>query len=249
MNVVVRTHGGLGNQLFQLLYARLYARVNRASLFEAHDLRYAHRFTRSAELAAAPAPSNWRRLISAIRLPKLATRAKLPCDKVTFLGTTYLDGYFQRAVDFAGFDDALLREELLRIRTELRITPAPAQGTGVHLRLGDFFKTEAAVTSHLTERLEHIPEGAAIVTNDEARLTTPQVAKLLTERGAYVVTTGTMSPEQVLRTLAGFSRVDGNDSTLLFWASVLSGMDCAYQNAELRHLRNRFMTVIGNAAS
>ncbi len=249
MKVVVRTHGGLGNQLFQLFYARLYGRAHSARLFELHDLRYAHAFARSNELAAAPAPSGFPHLVSALRLPKLATRTGLRRDAVTIWGTTYLDGYFQHVADYAAFDDTALREELLHLREELGVAPAPAEGTGVHLRLGDFFTSEADVTAHLAERLARIPSGAAIVTNDEQRLATPQVAALLRTRDARVVTTSAMSAEQVLRTLAGFAHVDGNDSTLLFWASVLSGMDCAYRNPELRHLRDRFLAVLRNSRS
>lgn len=249
MKVVVRTHGGLGNQLFQLFYARLYAEIHRAHLLEVHDLRYAHAFARSNELAAAPSPTGLTHLISSLRLPKLASRMKLRGDKITVLGTTYLDGYFQRWADYASFDDALLYQELVRLRTELEVKSAPAEGIGVHLRLGDFFKSEEAVAAHLAERLAQLPDGAAIVTNEEARLATPEVAALMTARDSRLVLTQTMPPEQVLRTLAGFARVDGNDSTLLFWASVLSGMDCDYRNPELRRLRERFLAVLRGTAS
>lgn len=249
MKVVVRTHGGLGNQLFQLFYARLYGRAYGAHLLEMHDLRYSHAFARSNEIAAAPAPSGFPSLISALRLPKLATRVGFRRDAVSIGHTTYLDGYFQHVADYNCFDDAALREELLRLREELGVAPAPAEGTGVHLRLGDFFSSEADVSAHLAERLARLPRGAAIITNDEERLATPQVAAMLIARGAQIVTTRTMSAEQVLRTLAGFAHVDGNDSTLLFWASVLSGMDCAYRNTELRRLRDRFLAVLRNARS
>ncbi|OJV27703.1 MAG: hypothetical protein BGO24_06330 [Sphingomonas sp. 67-36] len=190
-----------------------------------------------------PAPPPPARLISALRLPKLATRAGLRRNTVMVLGTIYIDGYFQHVADYTAFDDAVLRAELLQLRAELDVERAPSEGVGVHLRLGDFFASEGDVAAHLAERLARIPAGAAIVTNDEERLATPQVSALLAALGAQVVTTRAMSAEQVLRTLAGFAHVDGNDSTLLFWASVLSGMDCAYRNPELRLLRERFLAV------
>ena len=71
MNVVVRTHGGLGNQLFQLLYGRLLAERHRATLYELHDIRYEHAFARSRELAGRPAPPPPARPISSLRLPKI----------------------------------------------------------------------------------------------------------------------------------------------------------------------------------
>ncbi len=243
-HVVVRTHGGLGNQIFQLLYARLHARRFGAILFETHDLRYPHAFGRSIEIASAPAPSALGRALSALRLPKLATRLNLHRDAITVLGTTYLDGYFQRVTDYAEFDDEMLRWELTRLRDELKVSDAPVHARGMHLRLGDFFTSDAAVTAHLNERLANLGHDTGIVTNEEARLNTPLAAEAIAANGARVVATGDMTPEQVLRTLASFRHIDGNDSTLLFWASVLSGMTCEYRNPELRALRERFLHVL-----
>lgn len=245
MNVVVRTHGGLGNQLFQLLYGRLLAEQHRATLYELHDIRYEHAFARSRELAARPAPPPPARAISSLRLPKILTRLGLTRDAVGILDTTYLDGYFQRASDYAVFRDAEVREQLLLLRRELRVATAPTRDQGVHLRLGDFFTSEAAVTEYLSGRLSRIGAGAGIVTNEEARLRTPEMSEAIAAAGAYIVPTGDMSAEEVLRTLASFRRVDGNDSTLLFWASVLSGMECKFHHAELRVLLNRFHAILG----
>lgn len=246
VKVVVRTHGGLGNQIFQVLYARLYASGQRAAMFEIHDARYAHAFARSSELATAPSPPLPIRMISALRLPKVLSRLKVHRDAAKLAGTVYLDGYFQRAEDYAQFDDAALRRELLQLKAELNVAEAPAQGTGVHLRLGDFFTSESALITHLNDRLKRIGAGAHIVTNEEKRLTTPIVAAALENVGARVLPTSNMTPEQVLRTLAGFAHVDGNDSTLLFWASVLSGMECEYSNPGLRALRERFLRVLSH---
>lgn len=244
MNVVVRTHGGLGNQIFQLFYSRLYARSRNATLCELHDLRYRHAFARSDELTRAPAP-NWpAQVVSSLRLPKIATRLKLHRETVTLFRTIYLDGYFQRVADYAAFDDASLRQELRRLRVELAVVSAPTRPTGMHLRLGDFFTSEADVLAHLNKRLKSVDTGAGIITNEEHRLASPAVATILEEMGAHVVPTGDMKPEQVLRTLASFNRVDGNDSTLLFWASVLSGMECEFSSPELRALRSRFLAVL-----
>lgn len=244
--VVVRTHGGLGNQTFQLFYARLFAQQAYASLFETHDLRYAHRFARSNELEQAPAPTIGEWAVSALRLPKILTRVRLPKDAVTLFGTTYLDGYYQRFADYEKFDDASLRRELHRLRSEFGLSEIPTREVGMHLRLGDFFKSDADVVQHLNERLRRLGPNTEIVTNEESRLRTPSVAETLTAKRASIVPTTDMTPEQVLRTLASFRHVDGNDSTLLFWASVLSGMRCEYGHPELRALRARFLSVLEN---
>lgn len=245
MRVVVRTHGGLGNQIFQLLYARLFAARSGAALFEAHDLRYPHAFARSSELSRHPAPRGIEKILSELRLPKVATRINMPRDALKVGGTVYLDGYFQKVSDYAPFPDELIRDELLRLRSELGISGTPARDHGVHLRMGDFFTTEAAVAEHLSARLARVRSGADIVTNEEARLSTPAARAALDSANARILPTGAMSAEDVLRTLASFREVDGNDSTLLFWASVLSGMACDFKAPELRQLRGRFFQVLG----
>jgi hypothetical protein len=183
-------------------------------------------------------------MVSALRLPKIMTRLRLPKDKVTLFGVTYLDGYFQEAADYNDFDDLSLRRELLRIRKELKVSNKPTREFGMHLRLGDFFKSDADVVQHLNERLGRLGPNTEIVTNEEPRLRAAEVVAVLAKRQASIIPTADMTPEQVLRTLASFRQVDGNDSTLLFWASVLSGMECEYQNLELRALRARFLAVL-----
>lgn len=244
--VVVRTHGGLGNQIFQLFYARLFAQRAHASLLETHELRYAHRFARSNELEQASAPPTRARAVSALRLPKILTRVRLQKDAITIFGFTYLDGYFQRVADYDEFDDASLRRELLRLRGEFGLSEIPTREVGMHLRLADFFKSDADVVQHLNERLRRLGPNTEIVTNEEFRLHAPSVAEALAAKRASIVPTTDMTPEQVLRTLASFRHVDGNDSTLLFWASVLSGMQCDFSNSELCSLRARFLAVLEN---
>lgn len=244
--VVVRTHGGLGNQIFQLFYARLYAQRDHSHLFEVHDSRYAHNFVRSQELEQHPAPPMCARAVSALRLPKLLTRMHTRIDAVSLFGTTYLDGYFQTASDYTVFDDASLRIELMKLRSNFGISKTPTRNFGVHLRLGDFFKSDADVAQHLNERLAKLDAKAEIITNEEPRLQNPVIAEALAAKNASIVPTSDMTPEQVLRTLASYRQVDGNDSTLLFWASALSGMQCEYRHPELRALRARFLHVLND---
>lgn len=61
-NVVVRTHGGLGNQIFQILYARLLAHGREPKLI--HDANYPHAFGLSTAFAGHPQPGSITRLIS-----------------------------------------------------------------------------------------------------------------------------------------------------------------------------------------
>jgi hypothetical protein len=93
---VLRTHGGLGNQLFQILFARSFAEQHGFILREVHDQSYDHAFPRSTALKHAGAPSTWQRAISAIRVPKISSHKFGRTEKPWKLRhTAFLDGYFQ----------------------------------------------------------------------------------------------------------------------------------------------------------
>ena len=49
-DLILRTHGGLGNQLFQVAYGRLYSKKFNLNLKEIHDSNYKHKFGRIKEL-------------------------------------------------------------------------------------------------------------------------------------------------------------------------------------------------------
>lgn len=236
---VLRTHGGLGNQLFQVLFGRLFAEQRGLVLCEVHDLRYRHKFSRSVALARSGEPSAWQRWISAARIPKLLERACGRPEEPLRLGHSfYLDGYFQRAENYAQFPDDVVGRQLQRLANELAIEPANLESWLVHLRLGDFFTNRTAALLHVKERLAKVPQGAHVMTNDETLLRDPEVVELMAARSAELVSTNDMPAEQVLRTMARYRRIDANDSTLTFWSSVLGGCEVVLRDQRLRDCRD-----------
>lgn len=232
---ILRTHGGLGNQLFQVLFGRLFAEQHGLVLRELHDHRYRHAFSRSTEIARSAAPSAWQKLISSLRIPKVMTRLVGRSEAPWRLGRSiYLDGYFQIAEDYGSFPEDVIRRHLRVLAGELAIEPADLQICLVHLRTGDFFSDRAAAKAHVIQRLATAPAGSHVMTNDEALLNEPEVAEVMEARGVKMITTQGFSAEQVLRTMARYQRIDANDSKLTFWSSVLA--NC---NVQLRHPRLR----------
>ena len=107
--VVLRTHGGLGNQLFQVLFGCLFADREGRTLLEVHDRRYRHAFVRSSALERGRSPSRWQLIMSAVRVPKLLQRVFGWREVPWRLGrTVYLDGYFQRANSYSVDADRIL---------------------------------------------------------------------------------------------------------------------------------------------
>lgn len=236
--IVLRTHGGLGNQLFQVLFARLLAEHDGLELREIHDLRYSHAFVRSSAVAAASAPHRWQRIVSAARVPKVLQRFFGRAEAPLRLGRSfYLDSYFQQATHYTAFSPQAIARQLQRLADELGLCPADLDACLVHLRVGDFFSDRAAAKTHVLKRLEAVPDGAHLMTNDEALLREPEVASAMATRNVILISTQGMAAECVLRAMARYTRIDANDSTLTFWSSVLSGCEVPLRDEGLRACR------------
>ena len=82
------------------------------------------------------------------------------------------------------------------------------------------------------------------MTNDEGLLADPQIAEMLRSRRCELVSTAGFSAERVLRTMAQYRRFDANDSTMVFWASVLGGGDVGIRHLPLRETHTLLRTVL-----
>ena len=235
MKVVLRTHGGLGNQIFQILFARLYAEQCGATLHEIHDANYPHRFARSTELKMGMGQiSDMQKLFSSLRLPKVLHRMGWSkSEKISLFGTVYLDGYFQAAFHYKLFNTLKIAEHLISIRDELKISQENKRGHLVHLRLGDFFSSTDLARLHAIERLSELRTGATIITNQEGLLKEPKLQSMLDKAGCEIQTTEGYSAEEIIRLMTQFNEIDANDSTLTFWSSVLGECDVKFRNPEL----------------
>jgi hypothetical protein len=242
--LVARTHGGLGNQLFQILYARLLAEKQGSELRETHDLRYPHAFARSQEIQTAGNPDFWQGRVSALRVPKILGRAlgraEMPWQ---WMRTVYVDGYFQQADHYACFDSSRIAHHIRRLSGELDIRPAEEDRHLVHIRLGDFFSGKESASQHAKERIAVMPEGCFIMSNDEALLRTPAIGQELKRKNIIIVSTEGAAAEEVIRRMARFSHIDANDSTLSFWASILGGGSLQLSNAVLQQSHTFFKSV------
>ncbi len=239
---VLRTHGGLGNQLFQVLFGRLFCEQSGLTLCEVHDNRYRHGFPRSMALTRGREPSYWQKQVSAVRIPKLIERACLQSEAPWKFGRSiYLDGYFQRVENYTLFPANAIMRQLDRLSNELAIEPADLEPLLVHLRLGDFFADRVAAQEHVMDRLVRIPKGAHVITNDETLLHEPDVAAVMQMNNTKLISTQGMAAEEVLRTMARYRRIDANDSTLTFWSSVLGGCEVLLRDNRLRACRDLFV--------
>ncbi len=233
--VILRTHGGLGNQLFQVLVGRLLAESRRIQLREVHDLRYAHAFPRCQELKFGDSPSKLQTFISAARIPKILQRIAGRDESPWKFGESiYLDGYFQDKSSFIEFKPSAIARHLQDFRNELSIKQAKIDARLVHLRVGDFFDNEDTAVEHVLARLEDARAGFHVMTNNEKLLQHFKIQELIRAKEAHLVTTKNMSAVDVLRTMSHYRHIDANDSTLTFWASVLAGCQVSFKSKILQ---------------
>jgi hypothetical protein len=246
MTVVVRTHGGLGNQIFQILFARLYAQLLGTDYAELHDAHYEHQFARSLDINPASATiTKWQHLISDLRVPKFLLRLHLrKTENFTICGDIFLDGYFQRASDYTSFSDALVGAQIGDLREELNIRRGDSNhGTLYHIRLGDFFTNNQDAKMHALDRIEKLEPGSTIISNQEAVFFEDSVQNKLRGSGCTFHSTVGSTSDDVLRLMTKYDRIVTNNSTLALWASVLGNCQTEFSDARLAALHDRFYRV------
>ncbi len=253
MTVIVRTHGGLGNQLFQIFYARLLSGAAGTDYAERHDLNYEHHFARSDVVPSPPKRCTpVQRAISRTRLPKLLGRSGLSRgERITIGRDIYLDGYFQDAADYAGFGDPVIAAGVERFRSELSIARQSGDNprTLYHIRLGDFFDDAQAALTHAQERVAALTPGSTVITNQEELFQSAPIRFAMEARNCRIIPSADLAAEDVLRLMATYGTIVTNDSTLALWASVLGNARTSFRLPRLAALHARLFAVANPAAT
>jgi hypothetical protein len=242
---ILRTYGGLGNQIFQILYARLFVRKMNIKLFEIHDKKYEHAFERSKNLSIKEHPNSIEKIISNLRVPKFYQKIARGLEEPILIGNSYyLDGYFQSSENYEAYSKIHIKEEINNLRKELFIQPVYKSNILVHLRVGDFFSNKKYEKEHVIERLKKIRKKSHIMTNNENLLIEPDIFELITTKEAQIIKTKELCAENVLKIMVNYSYIDGNDSTLVFWASVFSGGSTNLKKKNLIDLNKFFKELL-----
>lgn len=238
---ILRTHGGLGNQIFQVLYGRLYAAKHQATVLEIYDARYRQPFPRSTELARFPAcTSRVARALSALRIPKVLRRVGISRQERVRLGeTVLLDGYFQSVAAYQEFSPAEVAHNIEVLRGELRTSRAHvSSGVLYHVRLGDFFVSLQNARKHAASRVKAMLPHSTIVTNQEELFAEPALRTMLEAKRCIVRPTKGLSAESVLRVMSEYEEIVANDSTLSLWAAILGHSKISIQLKMLRDMHD-----------
>lgn len=247
--VRVVLHGGLGNQLFQLFYAKNLAMRRPGTPVHLHsELLQRYETARDFELNCLVQQN---RLVSIqpigrlcrLRLPKLAYRLTKQEREWNIPGVGLLvDGYFQTRQHYERFN----RPQLLavidawRSRLGLDVTPKPEGRQLVHIRLGDFFQSDHEAMQYVAQRLQQLDPDIDVMSNQE-NLVSRAIEALGRSGRTRVIITRELDSWSLLRRMASYPKIQTNGSTLAFWAACLSAAalqttDHSHQMT-FRHLR------------
>lgn len=235
--ICLRTHGGLGNQLFQILYARcLQKKYAIGILYLIHDDNYEHGFQLSEPLKKyQTAPPIFNCLVSRARIPKIRERLKLNLSNTfCWKNTLYLDGYFQTPEFYEDFEPILIQDVLRELASVVGIKEKTGRlGNLYHIRLRDFFRTPEEEINAAHSIISKIGSEGKVVTNNE-----PLVRKILRKKYGQnnelnIVSTEKMNDVELLVYFSQFNQIKSNGSTLAFWSAVLSKASLEIDNEQL----------------
>ena len=227
--ILIRTHGGLGNQLFA-------DRTQDNDIKVFHHLRYKHRFELSPifERYRKETSLDRYRIISSLRMPKVLTKMGLRSSGYLHVGSLYvLDDYFQDLRHYTCFTTKNLKSSMKTIKSLFIHEPISKKDSLYHLRLKDFFRNESEEKGHLLERIKDMRNGSDIITNNDGLFERLVDSTLLERRSIRLIKTSHAMAEDILRLMMNYRTIDSNGSTLALWAAVLSSANLNSGDLEL----------------
>ncbi len=225
MKILFRSCGGIGNQIFQILFVRLLAeKYNLNKIAHYHESNY-------ERVANWEYPSNnifvkpnyIEKLILKFRLPQLFYRLGISNKEYfNFFGTVIVDGYFQNYIYYKIFNNIMLCQQIDLIRIELGIFQSKKEKSLYHLRLGDFFKNTDEEIKFVINFLNATkPEISIISNNDKLFNDNNEIKLLVTSKNIKYINTSSYTSIELIKLFGIYNEVYSNGSSLAFISSIL----------------------------
>jgi|TARA_B110000879_G_scaffold211901_1_gene306074 hypothetical protein len=241
---IVRTHGGLGNQLFQIFYAILLRnRVSGARLAVIHDSNYGHRFEldKNLEVAYSSKVGFIPNVISKARIPKVISKlCQQEIGSFGILNYRFLDGYFQNVRYYGSFDDTEIMVAVNELKRCLVSSAKECDKFKVlyHFRLLDFFRSESEELKYIETQFSDIPAESSIVSNNDNLFRSPEIQKFLDQKNINHIESDGLSSVNVLLLMMEYGTIHSNNSTLAFWAAIFNRCELNVGDDALKNLYN-----------
>jgi len=245
--LIIRTHGGLGNQLFQIFYAILHKNRSEPSrLVVIHDSNYKHKFELDTNLkiAYSSKPGLIASFLSAIRIPKILTKIfKKDLRYIRLFNYYFFDDYFQNPDIYKDFSNKEIIEALAEINKYLfpNLKNFEKQDNLYHFRLLDFFESENEEIDYVKKKLLDLPKDCSIITNNDKIFQNKKIRKYLQNKKINHINSSNFSAIDVLSCMMQFKVIHSNNSTLAFWAAILNNSLLQVDNKNLKKLYSIFI--------
>ena len=234
--VVIRTHGGLGNQIFQVFYALVRHGQNLSLI---HDSRYKHGFRLASyfESYFTGSTTNLENAICHLRLVKLIEKLSSCTPEIKIGDTFILDGYFQKIGFYESFTSNDLYFGLNRLRDILLVDGEPKKNMLCHIRLADFYRTDKDRTQAARRRLSALANETDFISSDDVLIFNDKVCQdIIRDKDLIHVLTDGFSAEEIFRLMSEYKTIESNNSTLAFWAAALNNSDLIVDDTNLKKL-------------
>lgn len=225
MKILFRSCGGIGNQIFQILFVRLLAsKYNLNKIVHYHESNYeriAHWEYPTNELFVKP--NYIEMIILKFRLPQLFYRLGISKrEYFNFFGTIIVDGYFQNYLYYKIFDNKLLSQQIDLIRLELGIFDCKKEDSLYHLRLGDFFENTDEEIEFVINFLNATRSEISIISNNDKLFNENNEIKLLvTSKKIKYINTSFYTSIELIKLFGTYNDVYSNGSSLAFISAIL----------------------------
>lgn len=235
--VYFRSHGGLGNQLFQLFYALLLSKLKPVRFI--HDDKYKHGFD-----CALPKSEflinvdGGQKYLLQLKVPKVLKKIRLSeKEYIRLFGNYYLDGYFQDLKKYICFDRGMMCEGIDLLRNICGVNSDVKNVFWLyHLRMGDFFFEEKEEIKYAESIISGVKEGGVVISNRDDLFCSGKLKDLCDIRGINYQPTAEYTPFKLLKYISGFHVINSNGSTLAFWAGLLGKKKVFLNHGELQDL-------------
>ncbi len=237
MYIILRTCGGLGNQIFQSFYAHLIGeKYSTSNIYHHHSTNY-KRFAPWENAFNFQKCNIVFRLLLKFRLPKILFRLGLLKTEYLKIGPLLIvDGYFMNTDQYNCFSKEQINFVLCKIRNNVCSDFKPVNKTLVHLRLGDFFDNIEDETTYLNGIFLKVKESIDVISSDDQKVLA--YLKKNPSLKIQLVKTTNWTGLDISKFASNYNKIIYNGSTLVFWSSILSGSSLSF---DYELLQNNYM--------
>lgn len=237
--IKVVLHGGLGNQLFQYLLARILIIMHpQYEIKMVGDFLSKYNVVRNFELSTI---LNGREIQShradwliRLRLPKIMGRLSKTGEsivRIPYYGYI-VDGYYQSVDSYLTFSDGSIACAIESIRAavyEKNILTKPFKSKVRHLRLTDFFESDQEARAYVRKCLTEVDSDLDFVTDQEDLL----LQELMHFKSGFevnLIPTSYMQAWDLVTLMSSYKQIVTNGSTLPMWVAILAKIELITSN-------------------